>query len=291
MLLLATTQHTGSLIGINKQETHSTAIYGSPTDRRCFSYLANSMAVGSRVGVTELSFPVFRDIHLAPKTSVIYNSILSQLYGRRSPGWRYYKSCTQNFCHLQFCDVHLAPKTFVVYNSSSSQASLYPASQIFQSIYHCLPSPLPSRPSQCTLIMLLLVTTQHTCSKKIGTNKRKPRGHLPLTRIKPRFRGARRTTLPFHTYPILWPRVPGLALSNSHSRVPSYTSCTQNFPALQFHPALELASFTLPGSQKVSKHLSLPSIPATFAPFPMQINYALLSDNSPHKFERIGNAD
>ena len=42
------------------------------------------------------------------------------------------------------------------------------------------------------------------------------------------------------------------------------------------------------GSQKVSKHLSLPSIPVTFTPFPMQINYALLSDNSPHSFEKIG---
>jgi len=192
---------TGSLPGditINKQETHSIAIYESPTDRRFFSYLANSMAVGSRVGVTELS-PVFCDIHIAPKTLVMYNSILSQLYRCQSPGWPYYKSCTQNFCHLQFCDVHLAPKTFVVYNSSSLQSSLYPSSQMLQSIYRCLSSPLPSCPSQCTLIMLLLVTNQHTCLKKIGTNKWKPWGHLPLTRIKAWFRGARRTALPFHT--------------------------------------------------------------------------------------------
>ena len=43
-----------------------------------------------------------------------------------------------------------------------------------------------------------------------------------------------------------------------------------------------------PSSEKVSKNLSLPSIPTTFAPFPMHINYALISDNSPHRFERIG---
>jgi hypothetical protein len=118
--------------------------------------------------ITELSFPLFHDIHLAPKTSVIYNSIVIQLYSRRSPGWRYYKSFTQNLRHLQFRDVYLAPKNFVLHNSSNSQASLYPTSQISQSIYYCLPSPLPSHPSQCTWIMLLLVTTQHKCSKKIG---------------------------------------------------------------------------------------------------------------------------
>jgi hypothetical protein len=174
MLLLVTTQHTCLLIGINKQKLHSTKIYGSLTYRRCFSYLANSKAASSRVGVTELSFPVFRDIHLAPKTFVIYNSILTQFYDLLFPGWRYYKSCTQNFRDLQFYHIHLAPKTFMVYNSSSSQASLYLGSQMFQSIYHSLPSLLPSCPSQCTLIMLLLVTTQHTCL------------------------GAQPTTLPFH---------------------------------------------------------------------------------------------
>jgi hypothetical protein len=137
-------------------------IYRSLTDRCCFSYLANYVPVGSQVGTIELSFPVLHDIHLAPKTFMIYNSILGQLYGRRSRLCHYYKYCTQNFCHLQFCDIHISLKTSMVYISSSSQDSLYPGSQMFQIIYRSLPSPLPSHPSQCTLLMILLVTTQHT---------------------------------------------------------------------------------------------------------------------------------
>jgi hypothetical protein len=120
------------------------------------------------VGTTELSFPMFYDIHPAPKTFVIYHSILGQHYGCRSPLWRYYKSCTQNFCHLQLCDIHISPKNFMVYNSSISRVSLYPGSQMFQIIYLSLPSPLPSLPSQCTVFMILLVTNQHTCLKKLA---------------------------------------------------------------------------------------------------------------------------
>jgi hypothetical protein len=43
-----------------------------------------------------------------------------------------------------------------------------PGSQKFQSIFRSRPSPPPSRPSQCTLIMLLLVTTHHTDSKRLA---------------------------------------------------------------------------------------------------------------------------
>jgi hypothetical protein len=105
----------------------------SPTDRRSFPYLANFMAAVSGVGAIELSCRLFRDIHLALKTFVIYNS---------TP------------------------------DSSNSQASLYPGSQKFQSIYRCLPSPLPSHPSQCTLIMVLLVTTQHTGTKQLALTRK-----------------------------------------------------------------------------------------------------------------------
>lgn len=49
-------------------------IYESLTNCPSFPYLVNFIAAGSRVGAIELSFPVFRDIHLAPKTFVIYNS-------------------------------------------------------------------------------------------------------------------------------------------------------------------------------------------------------------------------
>jgi hypothetical protein len=38
----------------------------------------------------------------------------------------------------------------------------------------------------------------------------------------------------------------------------------------------------LPGSQKFQSIFSLSSIPATFAPFPMHINHAFISDNSPN---------
>ena len=46
----------------------------SLTNRRSFPYLANFMAMVSQVGIIELSFLVFHDIHIAPKTSMIYNS-------------------------------------------------------------------------------------------------------------------------------------------------------------------------------------------------------------------------
>jgi len=161
MLLLSTTQNTGSLIGINKKKMHSSIRESDP--------LSLLFIPSCWIVVTKLSFPLLHDIHFAPKTLVIYNSIVSQLYSSRSSGWRYYRSCTQNFRHLQFCDAHLASKTSMLYNSSSSQASLYLASQIFQSIYRCLPSPIPLHPSQCTWIILLLVTTQDTCLKEIGT--------------------------------------------------------------------------------------------------------------------------
>jgi hypothetical protein len=87
-------------------------------DHRSFPYSANFMATVSRGGAIELSCLLFHDIHLAPRTFLIYNS---------TP------------------------------DSSNSQSSLYSGSQILQSIYRCLPSPPPLRPSQCTLIMVLLV--------------------------------------------------------------------------------------------------------------------------------------
>ena len=40
----------------------------------------------------------------------------------RPPGWRYYKSCTQNFRHLQVHDIHLAPRNSILYNSSQLHA-------------------------------------------------------------------------------------------------------------------------------------------------------------------------
>ena len=49
----------------------------SLTDFRSFPYLANFMATVSGVGAIELSCLVLRDIHLAPKNSMIYNSTLN----------------------------------------------------------------------------------------------------------------------------------------------------------------------------------------------------------------------
>jgi hypothetical protein len=94
-------------------------------------------------------------------------------------------------CCYFFYDIHLALKTFIIYNSildsSNFQDSLYLGSKKFQSIYHFLPSPLPSLPSQCTLIMVLLVTTEHTGMKQLALTSKKPQGHLPLRCIKPPF--------------------------------------------------------------------------------------------------------
>jgi hypothetical protein len=121
---------TGSRVGgLADAHLHLYRHIMSPTDHRPFQYLANYLTVGSRVSAIELLCPVFRHIHLAPKTSVIYNS---------------------------------AP------DSSNSQASLYPGSQKFQTIYRSLPSPPHSRPSQCIFIMLLLVTTHHRGSKRLA---------------------------------------------------------------------------------------------------------------------------
>jgi hypothetical protein len=123
-------------------------IYGSPTDRPSFPYLANFIAAGSRVGTIELSFPVFCDIHLAPKTSVIYNS---------TP------------------------------HSSNSQASLYPGSQKV-SKHLSLPSiPATFAPFPMQINYALISDNSPHRFESIGINKRKPRGHLPLKRIKPRF--------------------------------------------------------------------------------------------------------
>jgi hypothetical protein len=51
---------------------------------------------------------------------------------------------------------------------TDSRVPRLPGSQKFQSIFRSRPSPPPSRPSQCTLIMLLLVTTHHTGSKRLA---------------------------------------------------------------------------------------------------------------------------
>jgi hypothetical protein len=101
----------------------------SPTDRRSFPYLANFMAAVSGVGAIELSCRLFRHIHVAPKTFVIYNSNpeLLKLASFTLPGF------TKVSKHLSLPSI---PTTFA--------------------------------PFQCTLIMLLLVTTQHTGTKQLA---------------------------------------------------------------------------------------------------------------------------
>jgi hypothetical protein len=133
----------------------------SPTDSHSFPHLANFMAVVFGVGAIELCCCMFHDIHLALKTFVIYNST----------------------------------------RDMNSQASLYPCSQKFQSIYRYLPSPLPSCPSQCTLIMVLQVTSQHTSMKQVALTSKNPRGQLLLTRIKLPFTILQTTIVSFHTWP------------------------------------------------------------------------------------------
>jgi hypothetical protein len=77
----------------------------NPTDHCSFPYLANFMVALVWVGTFELCCFLFRDIHLALKTFMIYNSTA---------------------------------------DSSNSQASLYHGSQMFRSICRCLLSPLTS---------------------------------------------------------------------------------------------------------------------------------------------------
>jgi hypothetical protein len=50
-------------------------------------------------------------------------------------------------------------------------------------------------------------------------------------------------------------------------------------------PDIELAELNI---TKLSKKFSLMSISVTFAPFPMNINHAFISDKSPHIFKKIG---
>jgi hypothetical protein len=66
LLSLVTTQCTTLLIGINKQIMYSTVIYGSPTDPR----------VGAIINLSPKSWVIYSSvhIHLAPKTSIVYNS-------------------------------------------------------------------------------------------------------------------------------------------------------------------------------------------------------------------------
>jgi hypothetical protein len=138
--------------GLTDPHLHLYPHITSPTNPHSFPYLANFMVAISGVGVIKLSCPMFCDIHLAPKTSIIYNS---------TP------------------------------HSSNSQASLYPSSQKFQRTYCSLPSIPPSCPSQCTLIMLLLVTTQHIGSKILAL--------IRENHIKPPFTGVRSIVVDFHT--------------------------------------------------------------------------------------------
>ena len=103
-------------------------------------------------------------------------------------------------------------------------------------------------------------------------------------------------------------------LSNYGKSCSVYTSCTQNFHALQFNPTLlELTTLPLPTMslsvrpafpylvdfskfcgftpsrvQKSLKGFVAPLHTRYLPPFPMDINYAFKSDNQPDKFENIG---
>jgi hypothetical protein len=80
--------------------------------------------------------------------------------------------------------IYILHSTFVIYNSTvdslNSQASLYQGSKKFQSICCCLPSPLTLHPSQCTLIMVLLVTTEHTGMKQLALTSNKTSRTSPI---------------------------------------------------------------------------------------------------------------
>ena len=70
----------------------------SSTDRSSFQHLANYLSAGSHLSANEILCPMFRDIHVAHDTSVIYN--LQTL-----PSFT-----------IQRAIIDLAPKTCVVYN-------------------------------------------------------------------------------------------------------------------------------------------------------------------------------
>jgi hypothetical protein len=166
----------------------------------------------------------------------------------------------------------------VIYNSSSSQASLYLGSQKFQRIFLSLPSPPPLRPSQCTLIILLLVTTQHTGSKKlalISENLQDISHYYTLIVI---YRSSTdRWSFPYldnfmaagswvGTIEISFPMFHYIHLAPKNYVIYNSTLHSLNSQASLY-----------PSSQKFSKNLFLPSIPTTFTPFLMHINYALIS--------------
>jgi hypothetical protein len=116
----------------------------SSTDLRSFAYLANFMVTGSRVGIIEPHAPCSG-----------------------------YKSCTQNFDDLQFKPgllelasltlptMTLSDRPAFPYLVKSSKFCGFANSRVHKSLKNfSLPS-IPSTfiPSDCTLIMILLVTT------------------------------------------------------------------------------------------------------------------------------------
>jgi len=232
----------GSLVGgLIDAHLHIYPHITSPINHQSFPYLADFMTVVSGVGAIKVWCPVFCDIHLEPKISVIYNSIsyssnlqgsrclrcaylilsdhpsshnefnqssflfiLSQFYDRRFLGWRYrtlmpyvpwYTSWTQKFCDLKF-DPKLLELTRFTLPMMSLSNFIWPPHlsiliQFFTSSCHrftalwipgftkvsknlfLLSIPATFAPSQCTLIMILLVTTHHTSSKRLSLIREK----------------------------------------------------------------------------------------------------------------------
>jgi hypothetical protein len=72
----------------------------SPTDRSSFQHLANYLSAGSRLSANGILCPMFRDIHVAHNTSLIY--ILHQ---------------TLPSFTVRRAIIDLAPKTCIIYSS------------------------------------------------------------------------------------------------------------------------------------------------------------------------------
>jgi hypothetical protein len=145
----------------------------------------------------------------------------------RPLGWRYYKSCTQNFRHLQVRDIHLAPKTFVLYNSSRLSAIdfLCPLFRDIHVAHKHKQNPFKLEPDFLGLLDCPQVDRLADCQILIS--------------IYIFTSGTRPTTVPFNTWPNISPWRPNLALSHSypacsviyilHPTLLSYTFCTQQF--------------------------------------------------------------
>jgi len=127
--------------GLTDPHLHLYSHITSPTDCHSFPYLANFMNTGSQVGTIKLSCLVFRDIHISPKTFVIYNLTPKSSNSQASLYLRWVCLSPSNHPAFSYLVDYSPPIVTDLWVHGLS------GSQKFQSIYRSHSSPPPSHPS------------------------------------------------------------------------------------------------------------------------------------------------